>query len=133
MQGTVSIGWLMLQERSSVVSAGMILQGLIGTGVLALIGLNWKLRDSVRDLVAKVGSSEEKGTLLHRVDGLEFRTERIEDRNKSIDIVMKQYVRDMRNMGRGGGRRASDEALQEAVELAFDSPDEPQDHSQQRG
>jgi hypothetical protein len=101
------------------ISAGVILQTLIGIGVVALLGLNWSLRDSVRDLLAKVGSSTEKGTLINRVDNLETRTTTIEHRNMGIDIVMKQFVRDMKNMPQGGGQRASDQALYEAVELAF--------------
>ena len=101
------------------ISAGVILQTLIGLGVVALLGLNWSLRDSVRDLLGKVGESDKKGTLMHRVDHLESRTDKIEDRNLSIDIVMRQYVRDMKNIPAGGGQRASDRALQDAVETAF--------------
>ena len=101
------------------INAGVILQGLIGAGVIALIGLVLSLRDIVRKLVLQVGSSTEKGTLIHRVDDLESRTGKIETRNMGIDIVMKQFVRDMKNMPAGGGQRASDQALYEAVELAF--------------
>lgn len=102
-----------------------MLMTLITGGVVALLALTWKLRDSVRDLVNTVGSSDKKGTVIQRLDGLEGRVDKIDDRNLSIDLVMRQYVKDMRNLGKdGGGQRASDRTLQDAVVIAFGDPDE---------
>jgi hypothetical protein len=100
-----------------------MLMTLITAGILALLALNWRLRDNVRELMTTVGTSDKKGSLAHRMDDHEGRIDKIEVRNLGIDIVMKQFVRDMKNMPSGGGQRASDKALYEAVEIAFsDTP-----------
>jgi len=93
---------------------------LTTTGIIALLGLNWKLRDAVRDLRIIVGASEKKGSLVHRVDEHDDLLESIIRRNLGIDLVMRQYIRDMRRAPHGGGgQRAADTALHDAVELAF--------------
>jgi hypothetical protein len=75
----------------------------------------------VRDIMRTVGSSNHRGTLVHRVDALEASMKSVETRDARIDLAMKQYVRDMKNIGSGGGQRAGDRALQDLIENA--SPD----------
>ena len=115
---------VMAQSQSgfSAEDVRTVLLTLTTAGILGLLGLVWRMRDNVRDLVNQVGTSDKKGTMLHRLDGLESRVDQVEDRNRGIDLVMRQYVRDMRNIAHGGGQRASDRALQDAVESAFSDP-----------
>lgn len=96
-----------------------MLMTLMTAGIITLLALVWRMRDNVRDLVRKMGDSETKDTVIHRLDTAESDIVAIKERNMGIDLVMRQYVRDMRNIGVGGGQRASDKTLQDAVELAF--------------
>lgn len=124
----MTMGMMFVQSNSGINAEDFrtVMTTLTAAGVIGLLGLVWRMRDNVRDLVNEVGTSDKKGSLVHRVDGLETRVGSVENRNRSIDLVMRQYVRDMRKIGDGGGQRASDKTLQEAVEIAFaEDPDEP--------
>jgi hypothetical protein len=125
----VTFGFLMSQAQVTTTSIDWdairtVITALTAAGVIGTIKLLVSMRDTMRDLKNEVGSSADKGSLIARVDHLEGEVDGIRDRNRGIDLVMKQYVRDMRKLDNGGGQRASDRALQEAVELAFTEPSE---------
>lgn len=112
--------WVLLQQGGfSADDLRTALLTLTTTGVASLLLLNWKLRDAVRDLATTVGASDKKGSLVHRVDEHDDLLEKIIQRNMGIDLVMRQYIRDMRHLPGGGGQRAADRSLHDAVELAF--------------
>lgn len=114
------IAWMMLIEQ--VQSSGgiswdtvrTVLSGLTVAGIIGLLRLVVSMRDDVRETKREVGN-EERGTgLLGRVNRIDTRVKRIEDRNLKLDAIYADYVHDVASH-EGPERRKSGRTLRASL------------------
>lgn len=107
--------WLIESQSSPEfweVAKGVMLT-LSTSGILALLKMNWSMRDKVRDL------SNEWPHLKDQVNRIDNRVKRIENRNTRLDAVYSDYITDL-DRHNGPERRQSAQRLRHSLRATLE-------------
>lgn len=95
------------------------MSALTAAGVVGLIKLMFAMRDDVRDTKREVGNAKDGTGLLGRVEQIDGRVKRIENRNIRLDAIYADYVRDLAAHD-GPERRSSGHRLRASLRATLE-------------
>jgi hypothetical protein len=92
---------------------------LTAFGVVGIIRLQISMRDDVRETKHELGNEKDGTGLLGRMNKLDGRVKRIENRNIRLDAVYADYVRDVASH-EGPERRASGQRIKQSLRATLE-------------
>jgi hypothetical protein len=96
-----------------------VLSAVSVAGIIGTLKLLITMRDDVRETKREVGSEKDGTGLLGRVNKIDSRVKRIEDRNLRLDAVYADYVSDLENHN-GPERRTSGKNLRASLRATIE-------------
>jgi hypothetical protein len=93
---------------------------LTAVGVVGIIKLQISMRDDVRDTKREIGNEHDGTGLLGRVNRIDGRVMKIENRNLRLDAIYADYVRDLEQHD-GPERRHSGKKLRASLRATIEN------------